>query len=498
MAWMDLISVWFLFALTLAFLWERCNFWKSSSRKLPPGPRPLPLIGNLHLLDLKRPYRTMLKFSKQYGPVFSIQLGFQKMVVLAGYKTVKEALVNQADAFADRPMVPIFEDFEHGHGVILSNGETWKVMRRFTISTLRDYGMGKKTIEDRIVEECRFLIQKFESFEGKPFETTTIMNAAVANIIVTILLGKRFDEYEDPTFLRLLNMVNENTQLFGSPSVMLYNMFPALGFLSGGRKTVLKNRDELFAFIQATFVEHLKELDVNDQRSFIDAFLTQQQEEKNKNQSNEFFHNENLKAVVENLFGAGMETTSTTLRWGLLLMMKYPEIQKKVQEEIAKVIGSAQPRIEHRAKLPYTDAVIHEVQRFGNILPSGVPRATTTDVTLGDYFIPKGTQIIPLLYSVLYDESEWEKPSKFYPEHFLDSKGKFAKRDAFLPFSAGRRVCAGETLAKMELFLFFVSLMQRFTFQPAPGTSKEDLDLTPAVGFTAPSMPFRICALPHS
>ncbi|XP_060086921.1 cytochrome P450 2K6-like [Heteronotia binoei] len=497
MDWMDPISVLFLFVLILAFLWERSNSWKSSSQKLPPRPWTLPLIGSLHLMDPKRPYRTMFKLSKRYGPVFSIQLGFQKMVILAGYKTVKEALVNQADAFADRPMVPVFEDFDHGHGIIFSNGENWKVMRRFAISTLRDYGMGKKTIEDKIVEECHFLIQKFESFEGKPFETTTVMNAAVANIIVMILLGKRF-EYEDPTILRLLNLVNENARLAGSPSVMMYNIFPALGFLSGGRKTVLKNRDELYAFLQATFIEHLKELDVNDQRSFIDAFLTQQQEEKNKSLSNGFFHNENLKIVVANLFGAGMETTSTTLRWGLLLMMKYPEIQKKVKEEITKVIGSAEPRIEHRAKLPFTDAVIHEVQRFANIVPTNVPHATTADVTLGDYFIPKETYILPLLYSVLYDESEWEKPFKFYPEHFLDSEGKFVKRDAFLPFSAGRRACAGETLARMELFLFFTSLLQRFTFQPAPGMSKEDLDLTPAVGFTTPPIAFRICALPHS
>ncbi|KAL8173112.1 UNVERIFIED_CONTAM: hypothetical protein K2H54_040191 [Gekko kuhli] len=437
------------------------------------------------------------QLSKQYGPVFTFQLGFQKMVVLAGYKTIKEALVNQADAFVDRPKIPVFEDSGHGHGIVFSNGENWKLMRRFAITTLRDYGMGKKTIEDRIAEECRCLIQKFESFEGKPFETTTIMNAAVANIIASILLNKRY-EYEDPTFLRLLNLVNENVRVLGSPSVLLYNMFPALGFLSGGRKTVLKNTNELFDFIQATFIEHLKELDVNDQRSFIDAFLIQQQEEKSKNQSNGFFHNENLKAVVGDLFGAGMETTSTTLRWGLLLMMKYPEIQKKVQEEIATVIGSTQPRVEHRAKLPYTDAVIHEIQRFGTIAPTGVPHATTTDVTLGDYFIPKGTHIIPLLYSVLYDESEWEKPFKFYPEHFLDSEGKFVKRDAFLPFSAGRRICAGETLAKMELFLFFASLLQRFTFQPAPGMSKEDLDLTPGVAITVSPVPFRFCALPRS
>ncbi|XP_077187150.1 cytochrome P450 2K1-like [Paroedura picta] len=495
MDWMDPLSIFFLFVLTITFLWKTGTFWNGSSQNVPPGPRPLPLIGNLHLMDLKKPYITMCKLSKQYGSVFSIQLGSQKTVVLSGYETVMEALVNQAEAFAERPIIPIFDELVEGHGIIFAHGENWKVMRRFTLTTLRDYGMGKKTIEDRIIEECGFLIKRFESYEGKPFENTEIMNAAVANIIVSILLAKRF-EYDDPTFLRLLSMLSENVRLSGSPSVQLYNMFPALGFLLGARKKVLNNRDELYAFIKATFIEHLKELDANDQRSLIDSFLIRQQEEKNT--MNGFFHNENLKALVANLFGAGTETTSTTLRWGLLLMMKYPEIQKKVQEEIAQVVGSAQLRTEHRAKMPYTDAVIHEVQRFANIVPASLPRATTVDVTLKGYFIPKGTYIIPLLGSVLQDETQWEKPLKFYPEHFLDSDGKFVKRDAFMPFSAGRRLCTGETLAKMELFLFFTSLLQKFTFQQAPGMSKEDLDFTTLLGITAPPVPYMCCALSRS
>ncbi|KAM7173708.1 cytochrome P450 2K4-like [Macrochelys suwanniensis] len=422
-------------------------------------------------------------------------MGCQKMVVLSGYEMVKEALVNQADAFAERPKIPVFEDTSKGYGVIFSHGNNWKVMRRFTLATLRDFGMGKRAIEDQIVEEYGFLMKDIESREGKPFEIATIMNAAVANIIVSILLGERFD-YKNPTFLRLLNFMSENIKLAGSPSVTLYNMFPALGFLLRNYKIFLHNTSELHSFIRLTFIERLKELDKNDQRSFIDAFLVKQQEEKSN--TNGYFHNANLISLVNNLFAAGMETTSTTLRWGLLLMMKYPQIQSKVQEEIARVIGSAQPRIEHRTKMPYTDAVIHEIQRFANILPMDLPHETTEDVTLKGYFIPKGTYIIPLLASVLRDESQWKKPDTFNPEHFLDSKGKFVKKEAFMPFSAGRRICAGETLAKMELFLFFTSLLQRFTFHPPPGVTSSDLDLTPAVGFTTPPMPHKICAEPRS
>ncbi|NWT34168.1 CP2K1 protein, partial [Cardinalis cardinalis] len=330
---------------------------------------------------------------------------------------------------------------------------------------------------------------------GSPFDASKIINAAVANIIVSILLGKRFD-YKDPGFVRLLNMTNESMRLAGKPLVTMYNIFPYLGFLLRANKPLLRNRDEFHDFVRVTFVENLKNLDKNDQRSFIDAFLVKQQEEKST--TNGYFHNGNLLSLVSNLFTAGVETISTTLNWGFLLMLKYPEIQKKVQEEIEQVIGSNPPRIEHRAQMPYTDAVIHEIQRFANILPLDLPHETAADVTLQGYFIPKGTYIIPLLTSVLKDESQWEKPDMFYPEHFLDANGKFVKRDAFMPFSAGRRICAGETLAKMELFLFFTSLLQRFNFLPPPGVSNSDLDLSPAISFNIIPKPYKMCAVARS
>nr|XP_020657171.1 cytochrome P450 2K1-like isoform X1 [Pogona vitticeps] len=495
MDWITLVSVFLLFTFMIILVLKTKGFWKNSSQLLPPGPWPLPLVGNLLIMDRKMPYRTMLKLSKQYGPVFSLQMGLQKMVVLTGYEMVKEALVNQADEFAERPFVPIHEEFSNGLGIIFSNGENWKVMRRFALTTLRDYGMGKRSIEDKIVEECNVLVKKFESYQGKPFNAITVMSVAIANIMMSIVFGKRF-EYDDPIIPRLRKLIIENVRLLGSPSIMLCNMFPALGFLFGARKTLLKNRDELHAYISSTSRNHQKDLDENDQRSLIDTFLIHQQEEK-KNNSGGYFHKENLKNTVRNLISVGMEPVSTTLHWSLLLMMKYPEIQKKVQAEIDDVIGTAQPRTEHRTKMPYTDAVVHEVQRFADIIPNNLPRATTTDVTLKGYFIPKGTYIIPLLTSVLHDETQWEKPYEFYPEHFLDSAGKFVRRDAFMPFSAGRRMCAGETMAKMELLLFFTCLLQRFTFQLPPGISKEDLGFSREVGLSTPPIPFNVCALPR-
>ncbi|XP_078503726.1 cytochrome P450 2K1-like [Lissotriton helveticus] len=465
--------------------------WKKDlSQNYPPGPKPLPLIGNLLLIDLKRPQKTFVELSKKYGSVFSVQMGMKKMVILSGYETVKDALVNHAHEFGERAQVQIFEDINNGVGLPFGHGESWRVMRRFTLSTLRDFGMGKKTIEDRIIEESKFLVKYFQAQAGKPFDITVIMNSAVTNIITSIVLGHRF-EYDHPTLLKLTGLVNENLRLIGTPMVNLYNLCPALGFLPGNHKTIYRNIKDIHSFLRTTFMNSRNELNSDDKRNFIDAFLLKEQEEK-KNQ-NSYFHELNLLSVVTSLFTAGADTTSSTLRWGLLLMMKCPDIQRKVQDEIEGVIGSGQPNMGHRKLMPYTDAVIHEVQRFANILPLSLPRETTVDIDFKGYFIPKGTHVIPLLSSVLYDKSQFEKPDEFNPQHFLDSEGKFLNKEALMNFGAGRRLCIGENLAKMELFIFFTSLMQSFSFRLPPGVTH--IDLTPAIGFTTPPSPYEICAM---
>ncbi|XP_069502569.1 cytochrome P450 2W1 [Ambystoma mexicanum] len=431
--------------------------------------------------------------SEKHGNIFTVHFGPKKMVVLAGYDIVKDALVNHADDFGDRADIPIFRRLTGGHGIGFSHGEAWKVMRRFTLSTLRDFGMGKRTVEDSILDELHPLIKHFESHKGKPFNARIILNSAVSNVICSIIFGKRFD-YEDPTFLTLINLLAENIKLLGAPTVQLYNYYPALAGLFGAHKTVEGNVNQQVAFLQDFFEEHRKELDANNVTGFIDAYLLKQEQE-SKNGSTHF-NEKNLTYSTLDLFAAGTETTSTTLRWGLLLLMKYPEIQRKVHKEIDNVIKPGQvPKVEDRRNMPYTDAVLHEIQRFANILPLNVSRATNSDVHFRGYFIPKGTEVIPLLISVLYDKSQWETPYTFNPQHFLDEDGKFLRKDAFLPFSAGRRACVGESLAKMELFLFFTGLLQRFTFHPPSGVTEADLDLTAEVGFTLTPAPHCICAV---
>nr|AUX14894.1 cytochrome p450 CYP2K48 [Kryptolebias marmoratus] len=464
------------------------------SRKEPPGPTPLPLLGNLLQLDLKKPHETLIEFSKKYGSVFTVHFGPQKVVVLAGYRTVKEALVNHDEAFGVRGPLQIVDELNQGHGVLWTNGNTWREMRRFSLTNLKDFGMGRKACEDKIIEECQHLVEVLKNFKGEAFDTNQSLNYAVSNIIASMIYGSRF-EYEDLEFTSMVDRINRSGTLLGSPSVQVYNLYPFLFKWIANRKeshnVAAANRKQNFALIR-----HLKQT-LNPQmcRGFVDAFLVHKKKLEESGISDNEFSDDNLVMTVANLFAAGSETTSSTLRWGLLFMAKFPDIQGKVREELKRAVGDRQVQAADRMNLPYTNAVIHETQRMANILPESLPHKTSRDITFHGHLIRKGTTVYPLLMSVLRDANEWEKPDTFYPPHFLDKDGKFAKRDAFMPFSAGHRMCLGESLARMELFIFFTTLLQHFRFTPAPGVLEEDLDLTPRTGLSLTPVPHKLCAV---
>ncbi|KAM5152289.1 cytochrome P450 2K1-like [Mantella aurantiaca] len=468
------------------------NGSKKSKGKMPPGPKPFPIIGNLNLVNLKKPQESLMELSEKYGEIFTIHFGPKKMVVISGHSALKEALINQADDFGERADMPLYKLLNKEKGILFSNGESWKAIRRFALSTLRDFGMGKKTIETRIQDELIPLIEHFKSHNGKTFDTELIINCAVSNVICSIIFGERF-EYNDSMFNNLVRMLEENEKLAGSPKLLLFNFFPRISTFFGTHKQIMQNYDDLCEFVLKRIKHHRQEFDANAISGYIDAYLLKQEQESVKAET--LFDDENLVYSVMDLFGAGTDTTSSTLRWGILLMMKYPEIQKRVKEEIQTHIKQGQmPTVDDRRNMPYTEAVIHEIQRFANIVPLNLSHATSSDVYFRGYCIPKGTEVIPFLTSVLYDKTQWETPHEFNPNHFLDTAGKFVKRDAFMPFSAGRRVCVGESLAKMELFLFFTGLLQTFTFHPPPGVSREDISLTPDIGFLLFPLPHLVCA----
>ncbi|XP_059102676.1 cytochrome P450 2C25-like isoform X8 [Peromyscus eremicus] len=377
------------------------SLWRQSSGrgKLPPGPTPLPIIGNFLQIDVKNIQQSFTNFSKAYGPVFTLYFGTQPTVVLHGYEAVKEALIDHGEEFSGRGRLPAVDKLLNGLGIVFSNGNMWKDMRRFSLMTLRNLGMGKRTIEDRVQEEAQYLVEELRKTNGSLCDPTFILGCAPCNVICSIVFQNRFD-YKDQEFLNLMEKLDENTKILGSP------------------------------WLQVNCSQQLK------------------------------YTIENLIVIVTDLFGAGIESTSTTLRYAFLLLLKHPHVTAKVQEEIDHVVGRHRsPCMQDRSQMPYTDAMIHEVQRFIDLLPNSIPHAVTCDIKFRNYLIPKGTTIVTSLSSVLHDSKEFPNPEVFDPGHFLDKNGNFKKSDYFMPFSTGKRSCAGEGLARMELFLFLTTIL---------------------------------------
>uniref|UniRef100_A0A3P8TCR4 Cytochrome P450, family 2, subfamily Y, polypeptide 3 n=1 Tax=Amphiprion percula TaxID=161767 RepID=A0A3P8TCR4_AMPPE len=470
---MDFSSTLLLFGLIFALLWL-LSLKKRRRWSLPPGPPGLPLIGNLLQLDKRAPFTSLLKLSETYGPVMTVYLGPQRAVFLVGYEAVKEALVDRAEDFTGRGPVPFLIRATKGYGLVVSNGERWRQLRRFTLSTLRDFGMGRKGMEEWIQEESQHLVNRINSTNAAPFDPTFFLSCSVSNVICCLVFGQRFS-YGDKDFLELLHIISDTLKFGSSPWGQLYNIFPRLmEWLPGRQHKVFANIEKLRQFTMTKIQEHQDTLDISSPRDYIDCFLTRLSQEKDIPTTE--FHHDNLVSTVLNLYLAGTETSSSTMRYALNLLIKYPKIQETMQQEIDTVVGRNRcPYMEDRKSLPFTDAVIHEIQRCMDIIPLGVPRYAVQDISFRDYTLPKGTLIFPMLHSVLKEEKQWATPWTFNPQHFLDQNGNFKKNPAFLPFSAGKRSCAGESLARMEIFLFMVSLVQNFTFSCSEGPDSIDL-----------------------
>ena len=389
----------------------------------------------------------------------------------------------------------MFQEYKN-KGIIFNNGPTWKDVRRFSLSILRDWGMGKQGNEARIQREAHFLVEELKKTKGQPFDPTFLIGCAPCNVIADILFNKRFD-YDDKKCLELMSLFNENFYLLSTPWIQAYNYFSDyLQYLPGSHRKVMKNVSEIRQYTLGKAKEHLKSLDINCPRDVTDCLLIEMEKEKHSQEP--MYTMENISVTLADLFFAGTETTSTTLRYGLLILMKYPEIEEKLHEEIDRVIGpSRAPAVRDRMNMPYMDAVVHEIQRFINLVPSNLPHEATRDTVFRGYVIPKGTVVIPTLDSLLFDNYEFPDPETFKPEHFLNENGKFKYSDYFKAFSAGKRVCVGEGLARMELFLLLSAILQHFNLKSL--VDPKDIDLSPVtIGFGSIPREFKLCVIPRS
>ncbi|KAE9416331.1 hypothetical protein Angca_006475, partial [Angiostrongylus cantonensis] len=440
-------------------------YWRR--RGLPPGPIPLPLIGNTLSINMRNPAKTFSQWHVLYGPIYTVWLP-HPMIVMASHEVLKESLIRQGAAFAGRPSGYIWsmftKDSVHGDGIILCEGERWEQIREFAHKIFRNFGLGRIQMEERITHHIDYMIGHIDArLHGKQIklDMEEPISLCVANIIQDFVLGK-WHKFGDPQFRMFKNLIDAVLSDVASKSVQLVNAYPVLACLP--IPALRRYRENGFA-LQRYFLnairEHEQHLEMDGEpRDFIEAYLREMAVQKDNPHFNVF----TLALASGDLWTGGMETTVTTLRWALAYLLYYPGVQEKCYEEIVKVFGCEQPCYARRKQLPYVEATITEVQRVVNVLPWAIPHRTIEDVEIMGFFLTKGTVVLPQYGTVYYDTRYFPEPEKFRPERFLDENGYYKKKPEMNPFGMGKRTCLGENLARYELFLLFTTLLQKYEF----------------------------------
>ena len=311
------------------------------------------------------------------------------------------------------------------------------------MAVLRSFGVGKKSFESEIAEESRYLIDKFRSTAagGKPFDPTHLLCNAVGNVICSVTFGKRYD-YDDETFIRMFHYVEFILEHQIQNAVMTEACPPLVRMPFGPIKKYRQCLVNYRQCIKDIIHDHRESFDPDNMRDYIDVYFKEmllKQEHGIDTKLNE----DNLEATIEDLFLAVAQTTATSLRWTILLMMAYPDVQSRVQEELDSVVGRDRlPVLADRSQLIYTEAVMNEIMRYGTIAPIGAPHFAENDTTFRGYDIPKGTIIIGNLWNVSRDPDLWNDPNidQFNPDRFLDNnnEGGIQKPEHHLVFGSGK------------------------------------------------------------
>ncbi|XP_030838640.1 cytochrome P450 2U1-like [Strongylocentrotus purpuratus] len=485
------------FLVTLMMVWSRTG--RTYANLPPKGPPEWPIIGSLlSLAGEHPPHQILANMAKKYGPIFSMQMGSFYAVVLSDYSLIKQAFAKSGDDFSDRPKIAMIEHLAEGKGLISGYNSPAQIeQRRFTFSALRSLGMGKFRMEETISEEIQHLIKSFTERNTQPFIPFHDITVSVSNVICWLNFGKRF-EYNDDDFkgvLEALFGIVEITEIGG-----VFNFLPFLRFLPGsGLKKCFKHK--------AIFDKHMYPLIRKIKQSYDDKFESAEcyihmyadkiAEAAKQNIVPNLFNDGNMVLAVADLFVAGTETTATTLKWALLYMVVNQDVQKRVQEELDRVVGVDRlPSLLDKPNLPYTEATLLEIQRKASIVPLGVPHAPVQDTILYGYDIPKGTVVLPNLWAIHHDPNLWKNPDEFNPDRFLKPDTKHVvQREELIPFSIGRRRCIGEELAKVELYLFFTHLLCRFHFILPPGAPQPTMEGRSLATFVPHD--YSLCAIPR-
>ncbi|KAJ8029292.1 Cytochrome P450 2J6 [Holothuria leucospilota] len=399
-------------------------------QKCPPGPWGVPVFGCMpRFLFTNKRLRDVFKgWFYKYGPIYSLKMGSAYIVVLNNIESIHDAFTRPE--FQDRPRLD-FSLARKGEGVSISNGKVWQEQRKFVHQIFRNFGVGKASFEDAIVEETTFLTDALLQSDGKVVNIEHLLKSAVSNVISSVTIGQRF-QYNDEYFQNVLAKIHDMLEhsMIASQLSLFLPFIKYIPFSSSAK--IVDSMKTLINFHDKVTTEHKAKFDVENMKDIMDAYLFEIKK------GNDVFNEDNMYWVINDLFIGSTDTITTTLMWVFLFLLNNPDVEKKVRAQLNEVVGrNRMPRYSDRPKLPLVEAIISESLRLGTMSALSLPHVAATDSELRGYDIPKGTLIIPNFHAMFTDESKWDEPEKFYPERFLDENGNYVKRDDFIPFGIG-------------------------------------------------------------
>ncbi|NXC41302.1 CP1B1 protein, partial [Penelope pileata] len=462
----------------------------------PPGPFAWPLVGNV--LQLGRlPHLAFARLARRYGAVFQLRLGGRRVVVLNGEAAIRRALVGLGARFAGRPDFPSFELVSGGRSVAFGGcSPQWRARRRLAHAALRARSTVAE-VERHVVAEAGELVRLFlrHSQGGAYFQPCPLLVVANANVLCALCFGRRYG-HADAEFTSLLGRNDRFGQTVGAGS--LVDVLPWLLRFPNPVRRVFRDfqalTQEMHGFVRAKVAQHRQTFDPRSIRDVSDAMIATVEQDSG---SPSGLGPEDVEGAMTDIFGAGQDTTSTALSWVLLLLLKHPRLQQDVQAELDRVVGRSRlPTAEDRPHLPLLEAFIYETLRYSSFVPITIPHATTADVELEGFHIPKGTVVFVNQWSVNHDCTKWPQPQRFDPARFLDQQQRLdpERAGSVMIFSAGQRRCIGDQLAKLQLFLFTAILLHQCSFHANPA---EQLSMDCTHGLALKPLPFTVTVRPR-
>lgn len=479
------------------FIIVSCIYQRRNERlfgRAPPGPWGLPVLGYLPFLDKSAPHKSLQALAKRYGGIYQLKMGNVRTVVLSDVTLVRDFL--RHEELTARAPLYVTHGIMKGYGIVGAAGAIWKYQRRQLIEWLKALGMTRKQCETRAQLEKRIgsgVNECIQAYETEALQVGIVdplpaLQHTLGNVINDLVFGETYKRY-DPNWLYLQKLQEEGVKLIGVSAVV--NFLPWLRHLPGNKKNIrflLDGKEKTHRIYDRIIHRNEKQMELyleqqqqqqlppsKQPQSILDHFLEERQP------FSELYCDDQLRHLLADLFGAGVDTSLATLRWFLLYMAREQRCQRRLQSELLSF--SETPTLSQLESIVYLRACISEVQRIRSVVPLGIPHGVERDISVGDYFLKKGSMILILQWAIHMNPEVWSEPEQFRPERFLNADGEYMAPAQFIPFQTGKRMCPGDELARMMLTLFAGRILRRFHVQ-LPSGEDDQMNMDGECGIT--------------